>query len=112
MKTKKIFSSHGIPQGGVSDNGTQNTAQEYQKFAKEYGFQHTTISPTHPQSNGLAEKTPGTVKSLLTKCRESGQDFYLALLEYCNTPIDVIGSPSQLLMSCELRSILPVMQKQ
>ena len=54
---------------------------------------------TAAQSNGIVEKTVGTAKSMLTKCKESGQDFYLALLEYRNTPIDQIGSPSQLLMS-------------
>ena len=48
-----------------------------------------------------------TVKRLLTKAKADGKDPYLSLLEYRNTPIDDVGSPSQLLMSRRLQSILP-----
>ncbi|KAJ8030283.1 hypothetical protein HOLleu_26648 [Holothuria leucospilota] len=36
------------------------------------------------------------------------QDPYLGLLEFCNTIIDQTVSPAQLLMSCNLRLIIPV----
>ena len=111
-KMKRIFATHGIPRELISDNGRQFVSEEFRSFAQSYGFKHTTSSPRHPQSNGLAEKTVGTVKNMLKKCRDSKQDVYLALLEYRNTPIDRLGSPSQLLMSRELRSILPVRTKQ
>ena len=48
-----------------------------------------------------------TVKRLLTKTKADGKDPYLSLLEYRNTPIADVGSPSQLLMSRRLQSILP-----
>ena len=109
---KRIFATHGIPRETISDNGRQFVSEEFKSFALSYGFQHTTSSPRHPQCNGLAEKTVGIVKNMLKKCKDSKQDIYLALLEYRNTPLDRLGSPSQLLMSRELRSILPVRTKQ
>ena len=111
-KMKRIFATHGIPRETISDNGRQFVSEEFKSFALSYGFQHTTSSPRHPQCNGLAEKTVGIVKNMLKKCKDSKQDIYLALLEYRNTPLDRLGSPSQLLMSRELRSILPVRTKQ
>ena len=69
-KMKRVFAMHGITQQVISDNGTQYTSQEFQNFVEDYGFIHTTISPKHPQSNGLAEKTVGIAKNLLQKCKD------------------------------------------
>ena len=101
--TKSIFARHGIPSVGRSP---QYSAQEYQKFSKEWKFEHQTSSPYYPKSNGLAEKAVQTVKMLLTKAKADGKDPYLSLLEYRNTPIDDVGSPAQLLMS-RIHTILP-----
>jgi hypothetical protein len=51
------------------------------------------------------------VKRLLEKARIDGSDPYLGILEYRNTSTDT-ESPAQLLMSRELRSILPITKKQ
>jgi hypothetical protein len=110
--TKSIFARHGIPSVVRSDNGPQYTAQEYKQFSKEWLFEHQTSSPYYPKSNGLAEKAVQTVKRLLTKAKADGKDPYLSLLEYRNTPIDDVGSPSQLLMSRRLQSILPTTTSQ
>ena len=53
-----------------------------------------------------------TVKSLFTKAKQARGDSYLALLEYCNSPVVCGKSPAQLLMSRQLRSILPLTGKQ
>ena len=44
---------------------------------------------------------------MLEKARIEGKETYISLLEYRNTPTDV-DSPSTLLMSRQLRSILPI----
>ena len=61
-KMKSSFSRLDIPEEIVSDNGSQYTSREFREFAKMYNFRHTTSSPEHPQSNGLAERTTQTVK--------------------------------------------------
>ena len=42
---KRQFGVHGIPAEVVSDNGSQFSSMEFQDFAKDYGFKHTTTSP-------------------------------------------------------------------
>ncbi len=50
-----------------------------------------------------------TIKNLLRKADDEGNDPYIALLEYRNTPITgTQESPAQLLMSCMLKSKLPM----
>lgn len=101
---KNIFSRHGIPEVLFSDNGPQYTSNVMKEFAKEWYFTLRTSSPRFPQSNGLAERSVRTIKSMLTKCT----DLAIILLELRNTPIDKgIGSPAQLLMSRRLRSMVP-----
>ena len=55
-----------------------------------------TISPYHPQDNGLAEKSVQIVKNLLTKAKLDKKDPYLSLLEYRNTSVYDISYPAQL----------------
>ena len=57
----------------------------------------------------MAEKPVQTVKRLMTKARQDGNDPYLALLEYRNTPwSDTLGSPAQRLMGRRTKTFLPV----
>ena len=103
--TKSIFATHGIPEMVVSDNGPQFSSAEFQAFAIEYQFTHTTSSPRYPQSNGEAERAIQTVKNLLKKA----QDPHLALLMYRATPLANGLSPSEILMGRRLRTKLPVL---
>lgn len=105
---KEIFSRHGIPETVISDNGTQYSSREFRKFAEEWGFHHVTSSPNYPQANGKSERAVQTVKTLLIKAVKSNSDFYLALLNFRNTPRDGLSSPANLLMSRRLRCKLPV----
>lgn len=110
-KLKHHFSREGIPLEVRSDNGPQFSSEEFQRFAAAWDFHHTTSSPNHPQSNGLAEKAVGIAKQILRKSAESKSDPYLGLLEYRNTPVDGFRSPAQLLKSRILRSTVPCTQK-
>lgn len=62
---RQNFARHGIPEELISDNGPEYSSYEFQAFAKEFGFKHITSSPRYPQSNGLAERTVQTAKTLL-----------------------------------------------
>jgi hypothetical protein len=73
---KRQLCVHGIPAEVISDNGPQYSSREFQEFAKEYGFKHTTSSPHFPRANGEAERAIQTIKNLWRK----GNDKYLALL--------------------------------
>ena len=53
---KSIFARHGVPEVVRSDNGPQYSSGEFQKFAKDWGFQSITSSPKYAQSNSEAEK--------------------------------------------------------
>ena len=111
MKLKAAMARHGIPESIISDNGPCYSSGEFRLFAESWGFTHTTTSPHYPQSNGLAERTVQTAKSILDKAKAENKDPYLSLLEYRNTPVDNLKSPAQLLMSRRLRSILPATAK-
>ena len=81
---KRQFSRFGIPDEFYSDNQSTFVSSEFRSFAKEYGFDCVTSSPTFAQSNGLAERAVQTVKDLLKKAK----DPYLAMLSYRTTAID------------------------
>lgn len=44
-KLKVIFMRHGIPEKFVSDNGPQYRGEEFEDFAKTWGFGHINSSP-------------------------------------------------------------------
>ena len=45
------------------------SSAEFRTCSEEYGFQHTTSSPTYPQSKGKAEKEVRIAKNLLKKAK-------------------------------------------
>jgi len=78
----------------------------------EWQFEHRTSCPRYPQSNGRAENAEKTCKNLMKKAKADGQDPLLALLDWCNTPTDGIGtSPAQGLMGRRTRTLLPTHEK-
>ncbi len=101
---KSIFAVQGIPEEVVTDNGPCYNSSEFAEFAREWNFIHTTSSPGYPKSNGQAESSVKIIKNLLKKSADPA----LAMLEYRTTPLEGINlSPSQMLNSRRLRSILP-----
>lgn len=106
---KSTFARHGIPDDVISDNGPQFASGEFRELSEKWEIQLVTSSPGPPQSNRQAERTVQTVKNMLKKAQSSSGDPYIALLEYCNMPIEGVGfSPAQLLMGRRLKSKLPV----
>lgn len=83
------------------------------EFAREWNFNVITSSPHYPQSNGMAERTIQTVKTLLTKARMENRDPYVAVLYYRNSPVSGITlSPAQMRISRALKTKLPAMASQ
>ena len=66
-KLRLIFSTHGLPEVLVSDNGTCFTSEEFAAFVRANGVKHLTSAPYHPAANGLAERAVQTLKNALKK---------------------------------------------
>ena len=62
---RTIFSTHGLPEVLVTDNGTSFISVEFQEFMKNNGVKS---APYHPASNGLAERAVQTFKGSMKKC--------------------------------------------
>ena len=105
-----IFSRIGVPDTLVTDNGPCFDSFEFAKFADQWNFQHVTLSPRYPQSNGKAENAVRTVKHLFTKCRAAGVSEFQALLDWRNTPSEGIDSiPTQRLLDRRCKTLLPTL---
>ena len=50
------FSQFGIIEEVFSDNASCSLSAEYMQFTAAWDFKRITLSPLHPQSNGLLEK--------------------------------------------------------
>ena len=109
---KSVFEEHGIPSKLVTDNGPQYSSAAFQEFSRNYGFVHVSSSLLYPQSNGMSERTVQTVKDLLQKCKESGQDPHLAMLCLRSTPLSHdLPSPAELLNGQVYQTNLPAVSK-
>ena len=64
---RHVFSTHGLPEVLVSDNGSAFTSAQFQTFVKLNGFRHVKSAPYYPASNGLAKRAVQTVKEALKK---------------------------------------------
>ena len=100
---KELFSTHGIPDIIVSDNGPQFSPDTFRLFTTEYDFVLATSSPKYSRANGEVERVVRTVKALLRK----NEDPCPALLAYRSTPLQNGFSPSELLMGRRLRTKVP-----
>lgn len=107
QELKKWFSTHGVPETLLCDEGTQLISRELKGFAEEWNFSIQTSSPYHKRSNGLAERYVQEAKNLISKCVADGTDIYLALLNNRNTPRGKLGSPVQRLFGRRTKGILP-----
>ena len=93
---KRHFSTHGIPDEIISDNGPQLVSEEFAKFASDWEFSHITSSPYYSRSNGNAESAVKIAKNLIKKCKHEGSDIYKALLDWRYRPtVNMDSSPVQ-----------------
>ena len=112
-KLRVLFAQFGIPDMIVSDNGSNFTSDEFQKFCHRNGIKHITSAPYHPASNGLAERAVRTVKDGLRKIVNGSLTDRLSryLLTYRITPHQTTGqSPSELMFGRRIRSALDLLK--
>lgn len=103
------FRDWGRPEEICSDNGPQFRA-EFSAFCKDLNAVHTTSSPYHPASNGLAEAAVKQVKGLLQKVGDY-EELLSALSECCCVPRHQGSkSPAELFLGRRPRSALPTLQ--
>ena len=100
------FNLLGWPRSIRSHGGPQFRS-EFSEFCAKYQIRHEVSSPYNPRANGLAELTVKTVKNMLKKCLEEGEDVERALYEWRNLPCEHGFSPSQLLFGRRQRMLLP-----
>ena len=67
---QSIFAQFGLPERVVTDNGPTFVSAEFKDFLQRNRVTHTTTSPYHPSSNGLAERAIQTLKNGLRKLIE------------------------------------------
>ena len=91
---KSIIPPHDIPDTIYSDNGQHFANQVIQKIADHLKINLKNHSAYHPQSAGLVERTNGTIKSRLKKCKEETKGPWPESLDlvklYMRTPMDQV----------------------
>ena len=106
-----FFASYGLLDQIVTDNGTQFTSSEFQKFTKANRIKYIGSAPYHAATNGEAECCVQTFKKLLkaAKSDPSNLQFKLAqfLLSYRSTSHSTIRlSPAKLFLKRALKTRL------
>jgi transposase InsO family protein len=106
-RLRKMFSTFGIPETLVSDNGSSFCSQEFKKFINWNGIKHLTTPYYHPNSNGLAERAVRTFKENIKMQVEGTIEEKIAkfLFNYRLTPHSTTGeSPCELMFGRKIRS--------
>ncbi len=101
-KLDRIFSSYSIPIQLKSDNGPPFNSKTFSDYCEFMGIQHNSITPLHPQANGLVENFNRMINkvvrtsSIERKCWK--QELFKFLCNYRATPHTTTGkSPAELL---------------
>ncbi|KAF6031496.1 DAB2IP [Bugula neritina] len=84
---KRQFVDFGRPEVVFSDNASYFVSYEFQRFLEDYGIKHVTASPYHSPSSGLVERMNQTIKSCLTKAKQSDQSLFDVLHTLRNTQL-------------------------
>eukprot|EP00731_Ephydatia_muelleri_P002073 Em0001g2073a len=79
---RELFSSYGLPEQVVSDNGPQFVSAEFETFMRNNGIKHIRCAPYHPSSNGLAERFIQTFKKAMLAGDREGCDLKYRLCQF------------------------------
>ena len=105
---KEYFSTWGLPESIVSDNGPAFIADSFRQFLKANNIKHVLTAPYHPASNGAAENAVRTFKNkfkILVKQMSLDNALIQYLQWYRNTPHCTTGrTPSELQVGFKIRT--------
>ena len=91
-KSAQWFSMFGPPLEIDTGNGAQYGGQPYEDMFSKWNIKYTTTSPRYPQVR--------TVKWIIHKCVETGDDTIIALQQHRCTSLDSnLSSPSEILFN-------------
>ena len=116
---RSLFARYGIPKEVVSDNGPQLASEEFSQFLKQNGVKFTRVPPYHPASNGAAERSVQTAKTVLTKQVLDGKANSLSLehrlanfiISNRSKPHTVTGqSPAELFLGRQIRNCFTLLK--
>ena len=106
-KLRRMFSTHGLPQVSVSDNGPAFVGEEFKEFMKKNGVKQVYSAPYHPASNGQAERMVRTFKEAMKTLKTGDLQTKLdrLLYKYRIMPHSTTGkTPAQMMFNRELRT--------
>ena len=78
-----LFSSYGLTQQLISDNGPQFVSDEFQVFLESNWVKHIRSAPYHPSLNGLAKRFARTFKRALKATKYLRLIFHQQLMSFC-----------------------------
>ena len=112
---RTIFSTFGLPEVLVTDNGPSFVSREFEEFLRRNGIKHKTTDPYHPASNGLAERVVQTFKrGKLEKCKQvhckTRLPGFCSHIGTCHKELLILHQLNQLLMGRKLRSPLDLLK--
>lgn len=106
---RRLFTTHGLPDLIVSDNGPQFTVNSFEMFLAEQGIRHALSALGKPSTNGLAERMVRSTKETLMRLGpgdiQAKIDKLLAV-QHITPSATTHRSPVELLMGRKLRSSL------
>eukprot|EP00731_Ephydatia_muelleri_P000635 Em0001g635a len=112
---RELFSSYGLPEQVVSDNGPQFVSAEFETFMRNNGIKHIQCAPYHPSSNGLAERFIQTFKKAMLAGDRKGCDLKYRLCQFLlkyrsspHTTTDV--APCELFLKRSMRTRLDMLK--
>ena len=104
---EEIIERHGCPERLLTDNGSPYRGAAMQEECTRWGIHHHTSAPYHPETNGLAERTIGTLKRIMERLADGAgtkwkEHLGLAVMAYRLMPHSATGfSPFRMMYGRE-----------
>ena len=108
LHLEQWFNGYGWPTHIRTDGGPQFRS-EFKEFCTAHGITHELSSPYNPESNGLAEAVVKSLKGIVLRCTERGENIHQAIAAWRNTCRQDGTSPAQLFFGRRQRLGLPLL---